>query len=537
MSSGLTPGQQAEINRIRGIIGGSEPRVQNYYPPVPRLPMNASLGSSCSTEVMGSTGATGPRGPTGPTGQIGLIGTTGPTGPIGSVFNSVTNGTWASTPVVELGGVETLTIGTGLSFIPGNSIIVVSSSDPTHFFQGRVQVYNSVTGAVVIGVTTVNGSSAFSSEIYNININPVDGTIGETGPPGYSTNTGATGYTGDTGETGPTGPSGYSTNTGATGDIGATGDTGATGKKGDTGATGVIGATGVTGDTGASGATGATGATGVTGTTGVTGSTGATGLGATGATGVTGTTGVTGSTGASGATGATGVTGTTGVTGSTGASGATGFTGSTGPTGLGDTGATGVTGPTGHIGETGATGEIGNTGPTGVIGPTGEGVPTGGATGQVLTKNSGNDYDTFWRTPSTEYYVDINYTQAGTGVFAGGTALSVDADSRLVQRGITVSYSSPNGIITFVSSSKNSLPSSVFILYASGNAAGTTWDSSPQYTLTPIVAGQFIIVNGTANINTTWTTISGTGRYNGTWDTPNAVRALARVIFTISPFN
>ena len=474
MSSGLTPGQQAEINRIRGIIGGSEPRVQNYYPPVPRLQLNPDLrvSSSCSTEVRGSTGATGPRGPTGPTGQIGLIGATGPTGPIGSVFNSITNGTWASTPVIYLGGVETLTIGTGLSFIPGNSIIVVSSSDPTHFFQGRVLVYNTVTGSVVIAVTTVSGSTAFSSEIYNININPVDGTIGETGPPGYTSNTGATG---------PAGADGSASNTGTTGSTGSTGYTGPTGPSGYSTNTGASGATGWTGSTGPSGPTGASGATGVTG--------------------------------------------------------ATGHTGSTGPTGLGDTGATGVTGPTGYIGETGATGHIGNTGPTGVIGPTGEGVPAGGATGQVLTKNSGDDYDTFWRTPSTEYYVDINYTQAGTGVFAGGTALSVDADSRLVQRGITVSYSSPNGIITFVSSAKNSIPSSVFILYASGNAAGTTWDSSPQYTLTPIVAGQFIIVNGTANINTTWTTISGTGRYNGTWDTPNAIRALARVIFTISPFN
>jgi hypothetical protein len=34
--------------------------------------------------------------------------------------------------------------------------------------------------------------------------------------------------------------------------------------------------------------------------------------------------------------------------------------------------------------------------------------------------------------------------------------------------------------------------------------------------MAPVLAGQFIIVNGTATITTLWSTFSGTGRYSGT---------------------
>lgn len=67
------------------------------------------------------------------------------------------------------------------------------------------------------------------------------------------------------------------------------------------------------------------------------------------------------------------------------------YFGGTGPTG--PTGTTGFTGPTGPTGSTGITGPIGLTGP---IGSTGVGVPTGGLTGQFLSKSSSVDYDTIW---------------------------------------------------------------------------------------------------------------------------------------------
>ena len=101
-------------------------------------------------------------------------------------------------------------------------------------------------------------------------------------------------------------------------------------------------------------------------------------------------------------TSGTGTTGT-GTTGPTGAKGATGATGPTGPTGAkGATGATGETGPTGAKGSTGSTGPTGNTGPTGL-----SGIPTGGATGQMLVKTSATDYDTKWSVPTYLFTADI----------------------------------------------------------------------------------------------------------------------------------
>ena len=80
--------------------------------------------------------------------------------------------------------------------------------------------------------------------------------------------------------------------------------------------------------------------------------------------------------------GPTGYTGPTGDTGPTGNTGPTGAASETGPTG--ETGYAGETGPTGYLGETGATGHAGL------------GLPTGGATGQMLVKTSGTDYQTAW---------------------------------------------------------------------------------------------------------------------------------------------
>jgi Collagen triple helix repeat (20 copies) len=51
------------------------------------------------------------------------------------------------------------------------------------------------------------------------------GDTGYTGPPGYTSNTGATGAEGSTGHTGHTGPAGYTSNTGATGATGTPGRT------------------------------------------------------------------------------------------------------------------------------------------------------------------------------------------------------------------------------------------------------------------------------------------------------------------------
>ena len=149
----------------------------------------------------------------------------------------------------------------------------------------------------------------------------------------------------------------------------AVGPQGPPGPKGDTGEVGPAGPQGTQGIPGAQGETGPAGPKGDPGPQGLQGPQGEQGL-----------------------VGATGAQGPTGPPGPQGIQGATGEIGPQGPQGLkGDPGATGATGPQGDPGPTG---------------PPGQGVPTGGATGQVLTKQSGADYATLWSTPITQEALD-----------------------------------------------------------------------------------------------------------------------------------
>lgn len=61
----------------------------------------------------------------------------------------------------------------------------------------------------------------------------------------------------------------------------------------------------------------------------------------------------------------------------------------------------GTSGPQGAVGPAGLDGANGTNGVNGTNGAPGVGVPVGGTTGQVLTKNSATDYDTGWATPAT----------------------------------------------------------------------------------------------------------------------------------------
>lgn len=135
--------------------------------------------------------------------------------------------------------------------------------------------------------------------------------------------------------------------------------------------------------------------------------------GGTGPTGPTGSIGVPGSatnTGATGPLGPTGADGATGLPGTASSTGATGPTGAEGPTGL--PGSATNTGATGPVGTPGSTGAAGSTGPQG---SQGFGLPSGGTTNQVLTKNSNTDFDTSWQSSYTGTYV-----YASSGVSAGG---------------------------------------------------------------------------------------------------------------------
>ena len=113
----------------------------------------------------------------------------------------------------------------------------------------------------------------------------------------------------------------------------------------------------------------------------------------TGEQGLKGDTGETGATGAAGPQGEQGPQGEPGPQGPAGADGVTPTIGENGNWYLGET----DTGKPSR-GEQGLKGDTGDQGPQGLPGPTGPGVPTGGTTGQVLSKNSDSDYDTVWKT-------------------------------------------------------------------------------------------------------------------------------------------
>ena len=163
MSSGLSSGGLTEIRRMAS-HSHSYTNAFCYH----------QHGVTGPTGPAGDTGFTGPDGPEGPTGHTGFTGPTGYTGPSGNIFQSTTVSNWTSNPVT-LGGSETLTFAPGLSYINGNSVVVVSTTDPSHYFQGTVLAYDNVTGSMEIYITKVVGDPNFPSNIYEINLNPLDG--------------------------------------------------------------------------------------------------------------------------------------------------------------------------------------------------------------------------------------------------------------------------------------------------------------------------------------------------------------------------
>ena len=253
-----------------------------------------ATGATGAAGATGTQGVTGPTGPTGVTGATGATGATGPTGPTGSTGPSGATGPQGS-GVVILGSYATLG--------------ALQAAHPT----------GTLGDGYIVGADLYVWSTTSSSWI---NVGPIQGPTGATGP------TGTIGLTGPTGPTGATGPQGVTGLTGPTGPTGATGPQAAFTVTSTTPPTSPVQGQGwfdsTTGkeyiyygtvwvEIGSSlaGATGATGPTGATGATGVTGPTGVTGL--TGPTGVTGPTGPTGATGPQGPGILVGITGPTGA--------------------------------------------------------------------------------------------------------------------------------------------------------------------------------------------------------------------------------
>jgi hypothetical protein len=153
------------------------------------------FGANKVLTTTGGTGPTGNTGATGPTGATGATGATGPTGLAGDRFNTSTAAAVLITPTE--GGSLNLTVGTDLAYIPGNSIVVVSSANSANRFEGTISSYNDTTGALTVsGITNIQGSFA-ATVVYNVNLDGIDGPTGDTGATGSTGPTGPTGAPGD----------------------------------------------------------------------------------------------------------------------------------------------------------------------------------------------------------------------------------------------------------------------------------------------------------------------------------------------------
>jgi len=297
------------------------------------------------------------------------------------------------------------------------------------------------------------------------------GDAGAAGSAGVAGPAGSTGATGPAGTAGPKGDKGDAGVAGATGPAGLTGPAGAKGDKGDAGAVGAAGPAGTTGPAGATGLAGAKGDAGVAGPAGPAGSTGATGPA--GTAGAAGPQGLKGDKGDAGAVGATGPAGTTGPAGPVGAAGAVGPAGPAGATGsqgiAGVAGAAGPVGPAGPVGAPGAVGAAGPTGAKGDKGDAGQGVPTGGTTGQVLSKIDGTNYNTQWTTPSA----------------GGGSFPSIELSTSVTSSQNIATLAGSNTYTPLVFSSSNGTGAAL--------TGGNTWNGS-VFTVGSSGAGTYQVV-------------------------------------------
>ncbi|MBD8734880.1 collagen-like protein [Sphingomonas sp. CFBP 13706] len=285
----------------------------------------------------------------------------------------------------------------------------------------------------------------------------VDGLNGLNGVDGLN---GRDGVDGRVGDVGPAGADGAKGDRGADGVAGAKGDRGEPGSDGERG---VDGQTGSKGDTGAVGPIGPVGPQGDRGLTGADGSQGV--AGANGRDGRDGFQGPTGSKGDQGETGAKGDRGTDGVAGTKGADGATGATGAAGADGLpgakgdkgdkGDTGLQGIQGIQGVKGDTGATGAKGDTGATGATGSASNGLPTGGTSGQILTKTASTDFTSAWQTKTFLAVAgsgrELQYKNGNA--LAAASKVSVHTDGNLIFGGDSVVRSANIAGRSFISAS------------------------------------------------------------------------------------
>ena len=287
---------------------------------------NGTSGTSGTTGTSGSSGTSGTTGTSGSSGTSGTTGTSGSSGLSGDRFATTSSSTYT---LQAPGNSGTITVGLGLSYTVGQSIII--AYDANNHNEAEVVSYDPLTGILNFIVFRLTGSGTYST--WQVNLD------------------GATGGDGSSGSSGTSGTSSTSGTSGTTGSSGSSGTSGTTGSSGTSGTSGTSATDGTGGTSGTSGTSSTSGSSGTSGTTGISGSSGTSGTSATDGTG--GTSGTSGSSGTSGTTGTSGTSATSGTSGTTGSSGTSGTSGSTGTSGSsGTSGANGSNGTSGTSGTT-----------------------------------------------------------------------------------------------------------------------------------------------------------------------------------------
>ena len=286
-------------------------------------------GSSGTAGVDGSSGTSGDSGTSGTDGSSGTSGVDGTSGLSGDKYATTSSNTLNLSTINPTDNVS-ITIGTGLAYTIGQSVIVANSI--TDYFDGVVTSYNTGTGGIDINVTNRTGTGTFSS--WQVNL---AGAAGGDGTSGTSGETGTSGVSGTSGTSASSGSSGTAGASGTDGSSGTSGVDGTSGTAGESGTSGVDGTSGTSGESGTSGTDGSNGSSGTSGTSGASGTSGSSGTagldGSSGTSGESGTSGLEGTSGTSGANGSSGTSGESGTSGASGTSGETGTAGTAGTSG------------------------------------------------------------------------------------------------------------------------------------------------------------------------------------------------------------
>ncbi len=188
-------------------------------------------------------------------------------------------------------------------------------------------------------------------------------------------------------------------------------------------------------------------------------------------------------------------------------------------------GATGDTGTStqGSQGVQGVKGDTGNTGPAG------PGVPTGGASGQALVKNTGTDYDTAWSTIAAGGGGGFNYK----GEYNGSTAYAInDAVSLLGPQGTTGGQQLFIAVAASTGSYPNSSMTTPWKPVAVGLNFRGSWVSGTYYPRDVVVysaatwvqtrTGNASTANAPSNGSTHWTKLGAGINPAGTWSASTA---------------